>query len=230
MANELILTYGYAGKTITAKVFRGNPLTQAGDTVTLSEDIAYIYVGDVSGTALQDGDLIVYYDTEIPIGSEIYHPEVKVSNPDDCKADVSLLALEATVQSLLAVLPITDLPSPSISMTTIKIILQLHDDTYDNQLAILIPIIEDIVCQYCGASSINQLSVGVIFPLAGLIRYAMENPIGAKAQTVGGDRTEYGEFPNALLKLLKYFRPGTTAGLDDPESINLQEINRGLYR
>jgi len=93
MANEFILTYGYAGKTITAKVLRGSPLTQVGDTVTLSEDVAYIYAGDVAGTTLQDGDLIVYYDTEAPIGSEVYHPEVKVSNPDDCKADVSDLTI-----------------------------------------------------------------------------------------------------------------------------------------
>lgn len=114
------------------------------------------------------------------------------------------------------------------NMATVKTILQITDTSKDDILRTLIPIIEDIVAKYCGVSEFSKLSVGALFPMAGLVRYAMENPIGARSETVGPDKTEYGEFPNALLKLLDNFIDGGSAGQMDTESINLIEINDDL--
>ena len=116
----------------------------------------------------------------------------------------------------------------SVSLNTVKTILKISDTEYDALITILIPIIEDIVIKYCGVASIDDLSTGVTFPIAGLIKYAMENPIGAKAQTVGGDRTEYGDFPMNLLKILDNFKPDSTGGYTDAHSINLTDINDDL--
>ena len=139
---------------------------------------------------------------------------------------VTLAEIETAITNLIAALvPVTSLPLPAISIDTIKTILRLTDSEYDDQLTVLIPIIENIVVNYCGVSAISDLSVGAIFPIAGLVRYAMENPIGAKSQTVGSDRTEYGEFPNALLKLLDNFKPDTVGGYTNAEVINLQDVN-----
>ena len=116
----------------------------------------------------------------------------------------------------------------SVSLATVKAILRIDGTEYDALITILIPIIEDIVIKYCGVSSIDDLSTGVTFPIAGLIKYAMENPVGSKSQTVGSDKTEYGEFPNVLLKLLDNFKPDSTGGYQDAHSINLTEINEEL--
>ena len=118
----------------------------------------------------------------------------------------------------------------SVALATVKTILKIADTNteYDALITILIPIIEDIIVKYCGVSSIDDLSTGVVFPTAGLIKYAMENPIGAKGQTVGGDRIEYGDFPLTLLKILDNFKPDSTGGYVDAHSINLTEINDDL--
>jgi len=120
------------------------------------------------------------------------------------------------------------LPVPTIDLATIKTILQIADTEYDAVLTILIPIIESIVITYCGVSAISDLAIGVIFPIAGLCKYAMENPIGAVSSTVGGNQTNYGTFPNALLKLLDQFKPDTLGGYVNAEVINLTDINNSL--
>ena len=118
----------------------------------------------------------------------------------------------------------------SVTLETVKIILKITaaETEYDALITVLIPIIEDIIVKYCGVSSIDDLSTGVVFPTAGLIKYAMENPIGVKAQTVGGDRTEYGDFPLTLLKLLDNFKPDSTGGYVNAETVNLTDINIDL--
>jgi len=116
----------------------------------------------------------------------------------------------------------------SVSLNTVKTILKITDTEYDTLITLLIPIIEDIVIKYCGVSSIDDLSTGVTFPIAGLIKYVMENPIGVKAQTVGGDRTEYGDFPLTLLKLLDNFKPDSVGGYLNAETLNLTDINDDL--
>jgi len=118
----------------------------------------------------------------------------------------------------------------SVALATIKTILKINtaDTEYDALITILIPIIEDIIVKYCGVSSIDDLSTGVVFPTAGLIKYAMENPMGVSGQTVGSDRTDYGSFPLNLLKILDSFKPDTTGGYVDAHSINLTDINDDL--
>jgi len=219
MANEFKLAYANTLQIdITAQVFRGDPLVALETpAVTLIEDVLGIYAGDTDDCTLQAGDMIVYYDGGVIIGSEIYQPETDLS---------TLTTLITDLITLLT--PVTSLPLPAISIDTIKTILQFTDTEYDDQLLILIPVIEDIVVNYCGVSAISDLSIGAIFPIAGLVRYAMENPIGAKSQTVGSDRTEYGEFPNALLKLLDNFKPDITGGYANAEVINLNDINEEL--
>jgi len=116
----------------------------------------------------------------------------------------------------------------SVSLATVKAILRIGDIQYDDLITILIPIIEDIVIKYCGVSSVSDLSTGVTFPIAGLIKFAMENPIGAKSQSVGSDKTDYGEFPNSLLRLLDNYKPDTIGGYSNIEAVNLLEINEDL--
>ena len=143
---------------------------------------------------------------------------------------VDIAADLAAIIVLLTAIPVTAFPAPTINLATIKLLLRIEstDLTYDALLTVLIPIIEDLVVKYCGLSTITDLDIGGVFPLAGLCKYAMENPIGAKSQTVGSDKTEYGEFPNALLKLLDNFKPDTTGGYHDAHSINLTDINTDL--
>ena len=140
----------------------------------------------------------------------------------------SLAEILASVQSLIPS-PVP-LPAPTLDLATVKVVLQFNDTTYDALLTVLIPVIEDIVAKYCGVASTSSLSIGSIFPICGLIRYAIENPVGAKNQQVGNDRTEYGDFPNALLKLLDNFKPDSDGGYQNPEVINLRDINRDLGR
>jgi len=139
-------------------------------------------------------------------------------------------ALHAITDALItALIPIfAAIPLPALSVDTIKTILRIEGTEYDDLITILLPVVEDIVVKYCGVSAVTDLSVGAIFPIAGLVRYAMENPIGAKSQTVGSDKTDYGEFPNALLKLLDNFKPDTTGGYVNAEVINLSDINEDL--
>ena len=188
------------------------------------------YLG--TSTLIQSGDGVQYfYNTDL-IASETYRLEVTAADIADAVWDEDITTHNIVdsagelIQSLVQVF--AGLPLPSISIDTIKTILQFTDTEYDDQLTLLIPIIEDVVVQYCGVSTISDLSVGAIFPIAGLVRYAMENPIGAKLQQVGSDRTEYGEFPNALLKLLDNFKPDTEGGYANAEVINLNDINEDL--
>jgi len=225
--DEYRVTYPITGRNpnITAKAKRGQPLVTVDGPVVLVEDETYDYCGP-AGVSLQAGDLKVYYDAGVPIDAEYHLEEVSV----DMSAITSdLTVIDAEMSDLLVALtPVTSLPLPAISIDTIKTILRLTDSEYDDQLTVLIPIIEDVVVNYCGISAISDLSVGAIFPIAGLVRYAMENPIGAKSQTVGSDRTEYGEFPNALLKLLDNFKPDTSGGYANAEVINLNDVNEDL--
>ena len=144
----------------------------------------------------------------------------------EANATINTAAIIAAITALApAVIP---LAPATVTLANIKILLQIEGIDKDALITLLMPIIEDIVCKYCGVSAIGDLSGGVVFPIAGLIRYAMENPIGAKSQQVGNDSTEYGEFPNALLKLLDVFKPDTTGGAANAEVINLTDINDDL--
>ena len=116
----------------------------------------------------------------------------------------------------------------SVSLNTVKTILKIGDTGYDALITILIPIIEDIVIKYCGVSSIDDLSTGATFPIVGLIKYAMENPMGVRSQTVGSDRAEYGDFPLTLLRLLDNFKPDSVGGYVNAEIVNLTDINNDL--
>jgi hypothetical protein len=136
------------------------------------------------------------------------------------------VSIQETIEDLIPYIP--PLPAPSLSLETAKLLLQIADDDKNALISALLPIIEDIVSKYCGVTSAADLDVGSIFPIVGLVRYAMENPIGARSQIVGNDKTDYGEFPNALLKLLDNYKPDTIGGSANAEVINLTDINNNL--
>ena len=284
MANEI--TFGYrTGAVLKYGIYKPDGTQVTPPTTNLPEILATGYY-TASNVLISAGDVVIVLEGGVTVAYGEYQPEIIVANPDDCKADVSALSTQASVDAIDGVVDtilidtdelqtnqgnwltavgfsthsaadaaaavwdeditihnIVDsageliqslvqvfagLPLPSISIDTIKTILQFTDTTYDDQLTLLIPIIEDVVVQYCGVSAISDLSVGAIFPIAGLCRYALENPIGAKSQTVGSDKTEYGEFPNALLKLLDNFKPDISGGFANAEVINLNNINEDL--
>ena len=186
-----------------------------------------IITDDVIDTIASD---LLIIDTNLDgIETTIHTALDSYANKIDWMADLSTLEADMlNVIALLTAIPIEVFPAPTINLATIKIILQIEGTDEDARLTILIPIIEDIVTSYCGVSSISDLTVGVVFPIAGLCKYAMENPIGAKLAQVGSNRTEYGEFPSTLLKLLDYFKSDTTGGDSDAQVINLLDINVDL--
>ena len=233
MANEI--TFGYrSGATLKYAVYHSDGTEMTAPTTDLPEILATGYY-TADDALVSTGDIVIVLEGGDVVGYGVYQPKSIVANPtavadavwdEDITTHNIVDSAGELIQSLVQVF--AGLPLPSISIDTIKTILQFTDTEYDDQLTLLIPIIEDVVVQYCGVSTISDLSVGAIFPIAGLVRYAMENPIGAKLQQVGSDRTEYGEFPNALLKLLDNFKPDTEGGYANAEVINLNDINEDL--
>ena len=224
--------YGILGKyltfTVQVKDGTGAPVdADALPTYKIYEEETTAEIDSGTMALFDDVNTVGFYSERIPITTAIGYEGFK-SYTIRIETAVGGVDIAKPFSFICAGTGSSSLPAPTIDLDTIKTILQFTDTEYDDQLTILIPVIEDIVVQYCGVSAISDLSIGAIFPIAGLVRYAMENPIGAKSQTVGSDRTEYGEFPNALLKLLDNFKPDTSGGYVNAEVINLNDVNEDL--
>ena len=205
---------------------------------TLAGVIAEVSAGNMPGiytieltTAQTNGNDICFYPTSIPAdvsGIPAFVATVSADIALEANATINTAAIIAAITALApAVIPLVP---ATVTLDNIKILLQIEGTDKDAIITLLMPIIEDITCKYCGVATIADFSQGVVFPIAGLIRYAMENPIGAVSATVGGDSTNYGTFPNSLLKLLDVFKPDSIGGFANAEVINLTDINTDLGR